>query len=198
MHVHHAQLLVGSLEWASAFVPESERTPGTDVTVIDTDLLSIATVRELSRAAALRPVSRPYRTFVVSARGVPHEAQNALLKLLEEPNENTLFYVIVPREDVLLATVRSRLHLVATEDSATSSHFEAFLGLSHAKRLAMIADRVTAEDAPWVADILRGMEAYARKRRDPSLIEEILKVESYFAGTGASKKMLLEHLALSL
>ncbi len=49
------------------------------------------------------------RYFVAVAGGYNHYAQNALLKLLEEPPRNIHIVLIAPRKSIFLPTIRSRL-----------------------------------------------------------------------------------------
>jgi len=49
------------------------------------------------------------KSLVVCASSYRIEAQNALLKLLEEPPRNTLFTIIASSKSALLPTIRSRL-----------------------------------------------------------------------------------------
>ena len=195
--MHHANLLVGNKDWALSQIPESERTQGSDVFVTNYERMSIADVRTLIYEAGLRPVERSYRTFVLLCDSLLHEAQNALLKLFEEPNEHTLFYLILPREDILLPTLRSRLYVLGIEQETSSQkQFDAFLKLGYAERLKVIQERLAEEDTTWLTEFSRGLEHYAQGKRDPKLINETLLFLSYIHTTGSSKKMLLEHIAL--
>lgn len=47
--------------------------------------------------------------FIIAAQKYRHEAQNTLLKLLEEPPVNVYFILIVASKGALLPTIRSRL-----------------------------------------------------------------------------------------
>lgn len=49
------------------------------------------------------------KNIVIIAKKIQNEAQNSLLKILEEPPKNIIFTIIVPRKNVLLPTIRSRL-----------------------------------------------------------------------------------------
>ncbi len=52
------------------------------------------------------------KTLILGARSFTVPAQNALLKILEEPPRNIAFILIAPNKSALLPTVRSRLPLV--------------------------------------------------------------------------------------
>lgn len=197
--MHHANLLIGNREWALSQIPETEKEEGPDVLVLSFDRMSIANVWTLIHETNLRPVAREYRTFIISCNSILQEAQNALLKLFEEPNGHTLFYMIIPREDILLPTLRSRLHLLATEGQAEEQKsFTTFLKSSYQDRLSTIAAKLEAEDTAWVNEIVQGLALYAHKKQDAPLIRDVLMLESYIYTNGSSKKMLLEHIALSL
>jgi len=74
----------------------------------------VATARLIARRAALTPVEGRRKVFIVgdAERLVPQEASpeaaNALLKLLEEPPEDTVFVLTAEDPKALLPTVRSR------------------------------------------------------------------------------------------
>ena len=52
---------------------------------------------------------REDKIIVIAATKFGEEAQNALLKILEEPPKNTVFFLITPFINALLPTIRSRL-----------------------------------------------------------------------------------------
>lgn len=197
--MHHANLLIGSRTWGYGMLPDVERGRNSDVLRYEAEQFTIANARSLVSDATLRPVERDHRTFIIACESILHEAQNALLKLFEEPNPQTVFYLIVPREDMLLPTLRSRLHLLATEGvEGTGDAFENFRALPYAERLVQIGERLSAEDGAWVLNIVQGFEEYAERARDEHLLREAIRTSSYIRTSGSSKKMLLEHMALML
>lgn len=71
-------------------------------------------IRELSRVAALSPRQAARRVILVDpADRMNHEAQNALLKTLEEPPARCVLLLVAARPQMLLATVRSRCFTVS-------------------------------------------------------------------------------------
>ncbi len=199
MPSHHAHLLIGSRTWGFSLLPADERAPSLDVSIYDVGTFSIKDARSLAGETSEKPVERPYRTFVIACDAMLHEAQNALLKLFEDPNPDTVFYLIISRDDGLLPTLRSRLNLLGREAAEKSnSAFESFRAASYADRLTLIGEKLTDDDVSWAEAVLRGAEACAEERRDPELIRTVMEISSYFRSPGGSKKMLLEHLALSL
>ncbi len=198
--MYHANVLIGTKEWALAQIPESEKTPGLDVVFKVSERMSIDDTRALVHETQLRPVVRPYRVFIIITNDILPPAQNALLKLFEEPNDTTVFYLIIPRVDILLPTLRSRVQVLGEEregDSETAA-FVAFQKAGYEKRLTLIAEKLQEEDFAWVTELVRGLEQYAHTTRNVVLMRDTLVLLSRITTPGSSKKMLLEHIALSL
>ncbi|HXG36343.1 MAG TPA: DNA polymerase III subunit delta' [Dehalococcoidia bacterium] len=71
--------------------------------------ISIAQVREVEQAIALKPYEGRYRVIIIDpADAMNAEAQNAFLKTLEEPPPEVVLILISTREHALLPTIRSR------------------------------------------------------------------------------------------
>lgn len=75
----------------------------------DTGAIKIEQVRELLGHVGYRPFEGRRRVVIIDeADAMGSDAQDALLKSLEEPPPGTMFVLITSRPDALLATVRSR------------------------------------------------------------------------------------------
>ncbi len=198
--MHHAYLLVGTFSWAHAVIPESDRVQGTDVLLHTYDRMGIADARVLIEEALRAPLTRSHRTFIVAPHNITLEAQNALLKLFEEPPATARFYLIVPRADVFIKTLRSRLFLLGTEveEYTIADTARAFMAASYGERLDEIATRAKKKDDAWMDALLRDTECIAHSTQDTSLMRDVVQMATYARSQGASKKMILEHIALSL
>ncbi len=100
-----------------------------DVSVIRTEKLSIGVdeVRDLVRRSALAPVGRRWQIMVVEdADRLTDQAQNALLKAIEEPTDRTVWMLCAPTVEDVLPTIRSRCRLV-TLATPTTPDVAAFL-----------------------------------------------------------------------
>lgn len=87
-----------------------------DIKYIKTDKnsISVAKIREdLVEDAKIRPYTDTYKLYIIEeAQKMTTEAQNALLKTLEEPPTYMILVLLTSNEESLLATVQSRcVHL---------------------------------------------------------------------------------------
>ena len=183
------------------------------------ETFGIDEARQLKEASARRALGAR-KVFILAARNVTSEAQNALLKTFEEPSADTLFFLVIPLEEILLPTVRSRLQFVFVEsDSDTNGVREAeqFLSENIPARLARVQAMLAAlekekekrekddseeplrEKARIFAFLNAVERAAAQKiKAHPEALEEILGVKKYMRDRAPSLKLLLEHLALVL
>jgi DNA polymerase III delta prime subunit len=195
--MHHAEFLVGSYEWACTQLPVAVRAEAEDVRHYRGARMGIEEVRTMTYEAHLTPIVDEKRTFVIAYAQLTHEAQNALLKLLEEPPATAQFFLITPRAELLLSTVRSRLHLCAREDVlAPNREFETFFSASLSERLTYISERVAKKDDEWACGIMCAIEERAHTERNRELRKALDELRPFYDTHGASRKMILEHLAL--
>jgi DNA polymerase III subunit delta' len=95
------------------------------------DSISIDTIRELQRFLQLKTIGeRPLRRAVVveHAEGLTTEAQNAFLKLLEEPPADTVMILTADNHRALLPTILSRvqqLTMYAPSEDELKAHYTA-------------------------------------------------------------------------
>ena len=98
---------------------------------------------ELRSRARSKPIAGDQRVFALFIPSMTTEAQNALLKTLEEPAANAVFFLVVPSPEMLLATVRSRVQTLAVQEDMSRRHVDTidaddFLAASAEKRLTML------------------------------------------------------------
>ena len=100
-------------------------------------------MRALGEFMGMTAALSPWRVAVIDSMDESNkEASNALLKMLEEPPTNTLFFLVSHAPGRLLPTIRSRcrrLHFDALDDDAMTSILEARSpGLSAAERKRVV------------------------------------------------------------
>lgn len=187
-------LIADSIDTAA--LPLSLQTPSVDVRHFITERFGIDEARQLKEASARRPLQESTFSFVVVAQDLTLEAQNALLKLLEETPLGTAFYLIIPRESILIPTLRSRFITAKASKVATESAGE-FLGLSYRERLEWIGN-VAKKDPVRLSQLFTELGRVPAEQWPISSRPALLLVSQYVYNRGASRKMLIEELALSL
>ena len=136
------------------------------LTADDTGKIKLEQVREAIKACNFRPFEGRRRVVLIrDADALIDQAQNALLKLLEEPPPATVFVLTSAAPDALLRTVRSRT-MRLTFGRLTSDEVEQLLVRDHqrepaeARRLAGLADgSVGAALALGSSDVAETREA---------------------------------------
>ena len=84
--------------------------------------IGIAEVRKLTQQIILKPYGGGDRMIIINSieKATP-EAGNALLKLLEEPPENTYIFLTCENMNKLLPTITSRCQIIFGENESTKS-----------------------------------------------------------------------------
>lgn len=196
---HHATLYIGT-SLAAIPLPEEARSPGNDVVhEIFPDLMKVEDARRIKESAARTPVEREERIVVIFAARIGTEAQNALLKLLEDPPGHTRFILVVPSVTMLLATVRSRLELqtVPLDRVPLSEEGVGFLVSVPRDRLQSIEQLHKAKDRVTMRAIITDVGHYITQHEVSAECQRVaVTALEYRDFPGASLKMWLEYLAL--
>lgn len=76
--------------------------------------IGVDEARDLSADALKKPYESPRKVYIIpDGENLTVEAQNALLKILEEPPEYAVFIIIIPASSMLLQTIISRSAVVS-------------------------------------------------------------------------------------
>lgn len=159
--------------------------------------------RELVRFTSLKNYTEAL--FLIGAASITSEAQQALLKLFEEPQQGSTFLLIVPH-GVLLSTLRSRClpypHLCGTSD--VQHNAGAFLSWGYKQRSDWIAGFLKEEEGvrERVREFVNGLEAELYKevstKETRDGLQDIAHFRQYLSDRSPSLKMILEHFAATL
>lgn len=207
--LHHAYLLEGSLENARESIEQIAATQlGVEVTETNPDFLvrqfetfGIDESRALKELAELRPIGAA-KVLIVALSSITTEAQNALLKLFEDPTPHTHFFLVVPASSMLLGTLRSRLYLLNGIVPAVEKELgEQFLCESNAERLKQIEPIIKNKDKGEAITLIDSIEYVLHSRNveeSAVALTVLLRLRRFIRDRSASLKMILETLALAL
>lgn len=167
-------------------------------------------VRAFSESAYRAPTAGDTRAVILAAGRLFHEAQNAMLKLFEEPPIGMTLYLVVPSTGSLFPTLLSRVQLLP-DTGEGSGVGAAFLGLSQSERKKYL-DRLvnrTRSDKPeekregrkevleLVQDLTRELHKDEAFRMTP-LMEDLASFTRILHDVSAPIKPICEHLLLVL
>jgi len=163
------------------------------------DRIGVDEVKTITAQATLRPTEGDAQVFVLQTLFVTHEAQNALLKLFEEPPMGLRFILVLPPAVQLLPTLLSRVgeELIETNLS-TNESWELFLAANYADRFAQIDSWQKTKDLGWLQAMVSGVHSISQSDVPGNVLPVVQVVGQRLATRGAGNKMLLEHLALAL
>ena len=81
--------------------------------------IKIEKIRDIIYQSSLKPYEGKKKVFIINdAEGMTKEAQNALLKILEEPVANVVFILTAATPYAILSTIKSRCHKIIFPDGA--------------------------------------------------------------------------------
>ena len=225
---HHAYIYEGPADLLDALVESarvrfgytSEHQP--DLYVRSYERFGIDDARELLSTASMKS-SQGRALFILGVEALGSEAQQALLKLFEEPQPGVIFILLVP-PGIVLDTVRSRMlpYPEALTGEVTTTDARAFLSWPYKKRSDWITaflkparpddsgrsggdeghlkerTRAFINELEQVLHAALPKASSARARDVREGLEDIAHFRSYLGDTAPSLKMILEHFAATL
>ena len=196
-HPHEIEAVVAKL--GEVFGISTSGNP--DVRVHVFEKLRVADVRELRPQIFQVPVTGT-QLVVIAAEKFEIEAQQALLKVTEEPPENTVLALVTPSKDVLLPTLRSRCVVFNfSQGQGSTEEAMAFLAENIPAREKRIEAIHKAKDQSRAQALLIGVEVYVAKRIQEGAHElapighELAILRQDIGRRGVSVKMILGHVA---
>ncbi|HEY4512245.1 MAG TPA: hypothetical protein VJH63_01135 [Candidatus Paceibacterota bacterium] len=178
-----------------------------DIVFLHFEALGIGEARELIEIASSAPFKEEKKIMILSFDGVTREAQNALLKLFEDPNPRVKFLIAGGNSNILLSTLRSRLHIIRSKEEKKSRSKEEkikkFLDLSIGQKLKevekMIKQYKDDGDKKPIRKFLSTIffELEKNPKENTALLKATAKSLSYIDDKSASVKLLLESVVLA-
>ena len=144
------------------------------------------------------------KIFIISAGGITFEAQNALLKVFEEPTSKTHFFIILPSIEALLPTFLSRVSLHRYENKEEDIFPKEFLKTTPTEHVALLQKMIERKNKGEALSFLNGLEKTLRASKkeltkdDIFVFEEIMKCRGYLSLRSPSFKTILEYVALTI
>lgn len=207
MKLHHANIILGKegRNFVNAILETDlnfKILGNPDFFVLEMETFGIDDARELSRWVIGKPLAGDTKVALIVTSSITHEAQNALLKVLEEPPSGTHIFINLSSIAGLLPTFMSRVFVLSSENDKTAiskKDSDNFLRSSIKERLATIRLLIKKEDKAGIKDFLVGLEqSLHSKEKAVNPTEElksVIKAKVFASARGSSPKMILEWLS---
>lgn len=204
--IHHANIVLG--EDCRSFVFEilekslnfnTKANP--DFLLVEKESLGIDDARNLERWVIGKPLLGEVKASLIIAKSITFEAQNALLKVLEEPPLGTYIFINLQSLGGLLPTFLSRVRVLNLPQNnfKGDSNSEKFLSSKIKEKLSLVQSLSKKESKNEMKELIKNLEEIAYKnnfkRED---LKNILTAKIFASSRGSSPKMLLEWLSCVL
>lgn len=167
----------------------------------DTEKLGVEAAKKVRQHLNFKPYAAKGRLVCLeSAHNLTTDAQNALLKTLEEPPLNALLLLGAETAEAFLPTVLSRCQIIKVEGTGEKedlkSEIESVIGLTIPERFTFI------EKLDEKQEFLEALMVYFREKlqHDPKYLkinQELLRAEQWALANG-NIRAILEYLMLNL
>lgn len=178
-----------------------------DITLIDDETLGIEEVRNMQKAIFLKPRGEYKAIILRNASRITIDAQNALLKVLEEPPDDTLIVLEVEKSDNLLPTICSRCKIItlragntATNTLQDNSILNSLSSMTVGDKLKLAQDKgKTKEDAIiFLKELILAARQNNKNGTFTSMLKPVQKTYTIIETSNVTPRFALENLLLSL
>ena len=173
--------------------------------------VGIADIRGLQQKIILKPIHGIQKAIILEAfLGITPEAQNAFLKILEEPPASTILIILATSLDFFLPTILSRCNVIYNEKIKTLTKEDEAIGLKTIEELkkqgVSYALKVSQDNGKTREEALNFLEnliivSEDNLDKDSSLFAILKKMQATYTiikTTNASPRLCLENLFLNL
>ncbi len=219
-NLHHAYLIEGSKDEVLSEIYEFlkeidvDTKNNGDLIQMNLDSFKMDDARDLKSYTSEKSLTNSKKVFIIYANNFLIEAQNSLLKLFEEPIENTFFFIITPDTSIMIKTLLSRFYFISTKQNFDEEDKNAkkFIKMNTPTRLLFIKELLTEEDGEdEISNInstrskalrfLNALEGTLHGKvsegvLDTKIFEHLFKVRKFLRQPGSSTKSLMESVAL--
>lgn len=201
--MHHANIIISKKDSRDFVFDILEKDLAFDIKanpdffLLENDSFGIEDARNLGKWALGKPLSGEIKVSLVIARSITFEAQNALLKVLEEPTVGTYIFINLESLGGLLQTFISRVRILDVEKNGQeSTEALKFFNSKIKQKLSLITTLSKKEEKTEMKDLIKDLEEIGYKNKaSATALNQILTAKIFASARGSSPKMLLEWLS---
>lgn len=141
-----------------------------------------------------------YTIAVIASKVIKKDAQQMLLKILEEAKHPYLFFIFAESGVEIIDTVLSRVQKIHTNE-VVNTRITNFVNLKKADQIKMVADEIkgleSSEIRGYTEELVRGLIVYFNQESNPKQIEKItnlLKVQNALVESRIAPKFILDYI----
>jgi len=202
-NLHHAYIVKGNndgvLEFLSDIGVETKANPNLWQESFET--LGVDDARSFKSREQKKAIGLEKKFFIISASFITTEAQNALLKVFEEPTENTHIFLVVPNTHMILPTLLSRVDVIdLKKEKRGKDDVKQFIESSLDKRLNFLKEIIEEKDKTGALDFLSQLENYLSRdvKGNKGKLKDVLKMKSYLYSKSPQVKSIVEYIAYTV
>ena len=215
--LHHAYLFEGDVSAIEVGIndyTEKLSTQPHTVQRFSFDTLSIENARMIRQEQLYKSQQHTQKFFIIRFYSITLEAQNALLKSIEEPTQGTHFFFITPQSSVLLPTLLSRVEKnTVTAPVDTKIRIDVYTTGTVADRMKAGLVLVQKKDKQHVIQVLSALLVHVHstmrslqssgkdeKRILPTIqqyAESLLQCQKYMYDRSPSSKQIVDYAILA-
>lgn len=221
---HHANIIFGTGDCKGALFEIFEKDlnfkikQNPDFLLLENETFGIDDARNFGLWAIGKPLSGDVKVSLIVTNSITVEAQNALLKLLEEPPLGTYIFINLASLGNLLETLLSRIRVFKIDDIVGVVNFKnkingnysdeagQFLKETIGKRFAMVRTLSSKENKTDMKNLIKDLEEVSFsnhfgvgkggfKTVEADKLKNILLAKAFVSARGSSPKMILEWLS---
>ncbi len=182
------------------------------ISFITNKALTIGEARELINNHSVKKITSGPRVFIIRTDSINYEAQNALLKIIEEPSEDNYIFIITGNRNNFLPTILSRVITLnfSSNENKYLTRARDFINSPKKKRLDMVSKLIGDIDDESISrnDLVEFLEALEinlsndfKENKDIAIMDSLKSVsiaERYASDRSPSRKMIMEYLAVMI
>ncbi len=170
----------------------------------------IPEVRNVTSIVSRKNAQMEKKYITISTDAVTVEAQNALLKTIEEPTSPTIFFILLPEGGYVLETVRSRVQIIT--GNSTSQHeklVDTFLQSEYVDRVSLLEIFYTNNPDTKKPELQKGKisvflqeleseiaQLVTTGQLDQTVYKDYREVTQYILDRSASPKQIIEYVCM--
>lgn len=182
-----------------------------DVFFFNSPQFSIAQSRKIKALVSMTNAKLDRKYITISSDAITVEAQNALLKTIEDPDSPTVFFILLPSGGYVLETIVSRAQIIETKQNDNyDKQAGDFFALSFKDRIDFFDTFYTDGDDKKpklnkgeASLFLQALEKELAKQVSGGLIDivvfdDVIEMKQYILDRSANTKQLLEYISLRI